>query len=146
MPREKPTRSRNKDGRFRKKRSDTGVPRGPQEPKSDSKGTLSGPGVEQERAVDFIEEVESQEVNGRFDEETECYYIRGLECVNLIDEETFRALLADGVESSARPTDDRTCGLCMQGFVVEALHTIIGNIPNLIPLIKIQKRENKKDE
>ena len=80
-----------------------------------------------------------------FDEETECYWVRGHECDNLIDEETFKQLLAEGIEGSARPTDDRTCALCMQGTIIELLMTIVGNIPNFIPLIEIQKKGEKTD-
>ncbi len=65
---------------------------------------------------------------------------------HLIDEENFQALLAKGVEGSARPTDDRTCALCMQGLIVESLQTIIGNIPNFIPLMEINRRKGDKKD
>ena len=52
-----PKRTRNKNGRFRKKRSDTGKPRGPSKKKSQSKGTLPDNGMGQEREDHIIEKV-----------------------------------------------------------------------------------------
>lgn len=81
------------------------------------------------------------------DEETECYHVRGVECCNLIPNDVLKDLLKEAEsEISARPTDYETCSNCLKGSIVESLQTIIGNIPNLIPLIEIRKKDGKKDD
>lgn len=75
----------------------------------------------------------------KIDEETECYYVRGLTCCNLIPDDAMKELLSDPeAEISARPTDFDTCICCLLGLVVESLQTIIGNIPDLIPLVQLR--------
>jgi len=79
----------------------------------------------------------------KIDEETECYHVRGLICRKPIPDEALKELLKEAdSEISARPTDYETCSNCLKGFIVESLQTIIGNIPNFIPLIQLSSKDN----
>ena len=70
----------------------------------------------------------------KFDEETECYYVRRMTCCNLIPGKALKDLLKEAEsEISARPTDYETCSNCLKGLIVESLQTIIGKIPDFIP-------------
>jgi len=81
----------------------------------------------------------------KLDEEKECYYVRGLECMNPITEEALKEILNDGGEACYRPQDYDTCSNCLKGMIVEILETILGNIPNFIPLKEIRERDKQEE-
>ena len=82
----------------------------------------------------------------KLDEEKECYYVRGLECVNPITEEALKVILNEGGEPCYRPQDYDTCSNCLKGLIVELLETIVGNIPNLIPLKQVREINRREDK